>query len=334
MLYNQAQLVRLYLRAAERLNEARYLSIARETLDFMVEAMRTESGGFAASLSALDADGVEGGGYLWDEETLADLLDEDDRLLAAQVWGLSGASSFDVGHLPVVTRSAEQVAPSVGMTAEKVNTAMTRIRDRLREARKRRPVPRDEKQLAGWNGLTLSALAAGVAAFDDPNHRAAGEALRNFLAGRLWDGEQLHRARSGDDWIGTPGLEDFAHVALGLADWARVVDDSAALALSQRLVQLAWRDFRSEAGWRSEQSPLLPAIPAEVALPDTALPSPSAILLRLALVHPNAEMRAEARATLPEVARSVVRDPFSHATAVKPLSESSLSEIGAAAEGR
>jgi uncharacterized protein YyaL (SSP411 family) len=158
--------------------------------------------------------------------------------------------------------------------------------------------------------------------------------LRNFLAGRLWDGEQLHRARSVDDWIGTPGLEDFAYVALGLADWARVVDDAAALALSQRLVELAWRDFRSEAGWRSEQSPLLPAIPAEVALPDTALPSPSAILLRLALVHPNAEMRAEARATLPEVARSVVRDPFSHATAVKPLSESSLSEIGAAAEGR
>jgi uncharacterized protein len=334
MLYNQAQLVPLYLRAAERFNEARYLSIARETLDFMVEAMRTESGGFAASLSALDADGVEGGAYLWDEDTLADLLDEDDRLLADRVWGLSGASSFDAGHLPLGARSAEQVAESVGMTAEQANTAMTRIRDRLGDARKRRLIPRDEKQLAGWNGLTLSALAAGVATFDDPSHRAAGEALRNFLAGRLWDGEQLHRARSGDDWIGTPGLEDLAYVAVGLADWARVVDDPAALALSQRLVELAWRDFRSEAGWRSEQSPLLPAIPAEAALPDTALPSPSAILLRLALAHPNPAMRAEARATLPEVVRSVVRDPFSHATAVKHLGERHLNEIREAAEGR
>jgi hypothetical protein len=114
-------------------------------------------------------------------------------------------------------------------------------------------------------------------------------------------------------------------VAAGLADWARVVDDPQALDLSQRMVGLAWRSFRAGSGWRLEKEPLLPEIPAEAAAPDTALPSPTAILLRLALVHPNPELRAQARATLRETAAAVVRDPFSQASAVTVLSESKLS---------
>jgi uncharacterized protein len=320
MLYNQAQLVPLYLRAAERFGEPRYREIARTTLDFMLGSLRSETGGFAASLSALDAEGVEGGDYLWDEQTLADLLDDEDRVLAAHLWGLAGTPVFSGGHLPLSVRSPEQAAESLGITPLQAKEAMTRIGDQLRDARKARSFPRDDKALAGWNGLALSALAAAVAAFEDPHDRAAGVALRRLLAERLWDGDRLHRGRAGDDWIGTASLEDYAYVAAGLADWAGVVDDPGALALSQRLVELAWRDFRTDTGWRLEHSPLLPAIPDEAALADTALPSPSAILLRLTLVHPVAELRAHARTTLPDTARSVIRDPFSHASAVATLS--------------
>jgi uncharacterized protein YyaL (SSP411 family) len=322
MLYNQAQLASLYLRAAEQLGEPRYRAIARETLDFMLEGMRVEAGGFAASLSALDAEGIEGGYYLWDEQTLAGLFDGDERVWAARLWHLAGAPTLPAGHLPLGVRSPEAVAVSLGLTPGQAKEAMMRIAGRLRDARQSRSIPRDDKLLAGWNGLALSAFAAAVAAFDDPNDRAAGRALRRLLAERLWDGDRLHRGRVGDQWIGTASLEDYAYVADGLADWAQVVDDPQGLVLSQRLVELAWSDFRTDSGWRSEQAPLLPAIPAEAAIVDTALPSPSAILLRLALVHPNTALRARARSTLSDTAGLVVRDPFSHASAVALLRES------------
>ena len=61
MLYNQAQLASLYLFAADVLNRPDYRVVAMDTLDFVLERMRGENGGYISSLSALDEAGVEGG---------------------------------------------------------------------------------------------------------------------------------------------------------------------------------------------------------------------------------------------------------------------------------
>jgi uncharacterized protein YyaL (SSP411 family) len=61
MLYTQALLGTLYLRASEVLNVPAYREVARDTLAFLLEGMKGEDGAYIASLSAADAEGVEGG---------------------------------------------------------------------------------------------------------------------------------------------------------------------------------------------------------------------------------------------------------------------------------
>ena len=78
MLYDNALLASLYLKAAKILNEKDYEQIGRETLDFILEEMSDNTGAFMASMSAIDDKNVEGGYYLWDMEQLAEILDRDE----------------------------------------------------------------------------------------------------------------------------------------------------------------------------------------------------------------------------------------------------------------
>ena len=81
--------------------------------------------------------------------------------------------------------------------------------------------PRDEKQLAAWNGLMLSALVDAVRVLDDQRYREAARRLRDF-ATRLWDGRRLQRARGYGGELGSAALEDYVYVAGGLHDWAQL----------------------------------------------------------------------------------------------------------------
>jgi uncharacterized protein YyaL (SSP411 family) len=183
-------------------------------------------------------------------------------------------------------------------------------RERLAAARARRTLPRDDKQLAGWNGLALSALAAGVRAFGEEAYRQAGSALRDYLIERLWDGQRLHRAVSDEGPIGEAGLEDYAFVARGLKDWGLTTGSQQDLALAERLTGIAWERYHVDGGWRLADSALLPGIPLEPALPDGPLPSPAAVLMRLSLEGDDQRHRDLAREALKLSAGAVSESPF------------------------
>jgi len=99
MLYDNALLSSLYLRAAKIFRRADYELIARDTLDFMLAEMRGPQGAMVASFSAVDDAGVEGGYYLWESETLSKVLTPAEYVLLKIMWGLEGQSSFEAGHL-------------------------------------------------------------------------------------------------------------------------------------------------------------------------------------------------------------------------------------------
>jgi uncharacterized protein YyaL (SSP411 family) len=313
MLYDQALLAPLFLHAARVLDRPDYRAVARETLDFMVRELQGGGGGLIASLSALDGNGVEGGYYLWRPEELERLLTPDQRRLLALTWRLEGASDHAAGLLPMLGESLEGTADRLGMPIESAKAVFEDARERLAEAREARVPPRDDKRLAGWNGLALSALAAGVDAFADAGHRRAGGALRDFLIHRLWDGERLHRALSSRGWIGEATLGDYAFVARGLRDWGTVAGSDQDLRLSRRLVALAWERFYGDGGWRLAEAPLLPLVPPEPAVADSPLPSPAAVLIRLTLEGGDAAVKDLALDALARSAATVAANPFAFA---------------------
>ncbi|MGB5833367.1 MAG: DUF255 domain-containing protein, partial [Thiohalocapsa sp.] len=196
MLYTQALLASLYLQAAEVLERPDYRDVARSTLDFVLTGMSAPDGGLIASLSAVDAEGVEGGHYLWHAAELAVLLPPDERALAALIWGLQGTGELEAGSLPRQRMSRDEAVRRHRLDADRVEAQWASAQGRLLSARAVRVLPRDDKVLAGWNGLALSALATGARVLDEPRYEQAASRIHDMLAQSLWNGERLYRSRS------------------------------------------------------------------------------------------------------------------------------------------
>src|SRR3954466_3645705 len=95
MLYDNAQLARVYVHAWQLTKEPRYREVAEQTLEFVARELRTADGGFAASLDA-DTDGEEGATYVWDKSEIDELLAEDAAGFAA-AYDVSDGGNWE-GH--------------------------------------------------------------------------------------------------------------------------------------------------------------------------------------------------------------------------------------------
>ena len=214
MLYDNALLVRLgaNLWQATRADEVE--RITRQTIGWIAREMTSPDGGFFSSLDA-DSEGHEGRYYVWDAGELTTLLGEDAALLSAY-WGVTAQGNFEGRNILNVPHQPDAFAETYGVTLPELRTAIERAERILYDARERRVRPgRDEKILAGWNGLMVRGIAEAARVFADED--LAHLALRSgdFLFRALVQDDRVMRTYK-DGIAKIPGfLED--HAALGLA---------------------------------------------------------------------------------------------------------------------
>lgn len=319
MLYTNALLARLYLRAAQVLERPDYLEVARDTLDFLLRELHSPDGGFIASLSAVDGAGVEGGYYLWSDNELVATLTPEELAVARRRWGLEGTRFFSGGWLPVLRARVEEISRAEGITEDEVVKRLQRAKTKLLAKRQQRSLPRDTKRLAGWNGLTLSALVAGAHAFPTGPYRQAAGEVRDFLLTRLWDGRQLWRAKEQGRALGSPALEDFVYAAEGLLAWAELSGRPADKDMAVEFIARAWSDSFTDQGWKTARLMPLPAMPKARAMTDNPLPSPAALLIRLTAALPQPPASARVSQALGLSALPTRQNPFSFAGHVLAL---------------
>ncbi|HVP15139.1 MAG TPA: thioredoxin domain-containing protein, partial [Terriglobales bacterium] len=179
MLYDQAQLASICLDAFQVTGRAEYAETSRGIFGYVMRdlsAGRPAGDGLGASgafCSAEDADseGEEGRFYVWTPGEVAAVLGGDEATLFDFVYGVSPAGNFERGAaiLSLVRTNAE-AARRFGLGEEEVARRLEADRARLLEARGRRVRPsRDDKVIASWNGLMISALARGARVLDDPS---------------------------------------------------------------------------------------------------------------------------------------------------------------------
>jgi len=300
MLYDQALLARVYLRAGQVLQRPDYLAVAADTLDFVLQDMAHPQGGYIASLSALDAAGEEGGAYLWTTAQLETALQGEQLTLARDHWRLHGTPATDGGYLPVAGKPVSELVDAAGQA--RTQALLADARQRLLKARAARGLPRDDKRLAGWNGLLLQALAEAAEILPESRYREAAQRLQAFISQRLWDGKQLIRSLDG----GYAGLEDYAQVAAGLAAMGEKP-------LQQTLLAQAWQRFHGTAGWRRSDRGLLPGMAVEPGLLDDVMPSPSAVVVGLSLQAADPVLREAAAKARDAAAGVVAASAFWHA---------------------
>ncbi len=318
MLYTQALLADLYLRAAQVFEEPVYAEVARDTLAFAVREM-CNGEACVASFSAVDDKGVEGAYYLWKEEALQRLLSAELRALAREYWRLEGFETRPEGVLPMGGVSAAALAESRNLPVAETRKQLTQARRLLLAARGKRSLPVDDKRLAGWNGLMLFTLSKAARQLDAPEFLAAAQKLRDYLVQQLWNGKQLHRAVHEGRPVGQASLADYAYVARGLRQWAETSGNQDDRRLADELLAMAWQYFHTDEGWLSSARALLPGMPSVQAQEDSALPAAAAIVLRLSLTSESKQLRGKAQQLVPETWLAVQGNPFSYASSIEAL---------------
>ena len=195
MLYDNAQLARLYLRAWQSSGRDPYRDVAVRTLEYLLREMRHEGGGFFSSQDA-DSEGVEGKFFVWSYEELEEVAgDEVAACLGAMPDG--NWEGTNVLWLPV---PVGVVAAEFGIGEEELERRIGGARDELFRRREGRIRPAtDDKILAGWNAMAISALAEAGRVLAEPRYIDAAVVAADFVLTELRrdDGRLLRAWREG-----------------------------------------------------------------------------------------------------------------------------------------
>src|ERR1700737_598468 len=203
MLYDNALLARVYLDAWQLTKDPVFARVVEETLAFVQREMTAPGGGFYASLDA-DTEGEEGRFYLWTPAELDAVLGPEQGAALARAFDVTPEGNFE-GH-----NILHPVSPGA-------IDLLAAARDRLLSARAQRVRPhRDEKVIAGWNGLMLRAFAEAGRVLRRPHLVAVAEANAAFLLSQMRTSHRMRRSYKDGRAPLAGYLEDQAAVADGL----------------------------------------------------------------------------------------------------------------------
>ncbi len=258
MLYDQALLSIAYTEAWTATGENRFARVARSTLDYLIDEMIDEGGGFHSAEDA-DSEGEEGKFYVWTESEIASALQDDSALgLALDAFGVESEGNFreeatgrrSGTNVLLLAEEPAELVVGHGGSPDSINASLKAIRARLLEVRRDRVRPeRDDKILTDWNGLAIAALARGGAVLSDPKYVEAARRCADFISKNLRaaDGRYLHRWRAGDAAI--PGMaDDYANLAWGFVELYGATFDPAWLSRATETLDTLLRDFEAPLG--------------------------------------------------------------------------------------
>jgi uncharacterized protein YyaL (SSP411 family) len=294
MLYDNALLARVYLAAYQITGEPLYKRVCEETLDYILREMTSPQGGFYSAQDA-DSEGEEGRFYLWTPRQLVEALGEDDAVLVGRLYDVTERGNFEGRNILHLARSPGDFAAEGGIDPAELERRIAGARSRLYEARSKRVWPgRDDKVLAGWNGLVVRALAEAAAVLKRRDYleaaRRNAEFVSEHMVQRLEDGAvRLFRTYK-DGKAGVNGFaEDYAGYANGFISLYEATFDTRWLTLARDLARTLVDHFADERGGfftTADFHEKLVARPKE--LYDNALPSGNSqaaeLLLRLYLL--------------------------------------------------
>ena len=320
MLYDNGSLARLYLDAYRLTGHPGYARTAQETLGFLTRELAHPDGGFYATLDADSGEG-EGDFYVWTEQTLADAIDDEtDRALLRDRFGVD-EPNFEGTRVLNVARDVDTLAETHDLPTETVRERLADGRARLYEAREARERPRrDEKVIAAWNGLAVSAFAAAGHTLGPETAQPGAEAVA-FCRDRLWDGERLARRWTATDGArGTGYLDDYAFLARGAFDLYQITGEARHLQFALDLARTIHEAFYDADRGTIYATPAdgeeliaRPQEPADQSTP-SSLGVAVALLLDLDPFAPEAGFEAAARDALAANRDRIRSRPLEHVT--------------------
>ena len=231
MLYDNAQLLRVYAHWARRTSNPLARKVVGETARFMIDGLGAD-GMFTSSLDA-DADGREGLTYVWTPVQLREVLGDDDGRWAAELFHVTDGGTFEHGSSVLQLHTDPDDADR-----------FERVRTTLLAARFTRPQPgRDDKVVTSWNGLAITALAEASVALDPEFLDAATRCAHAILDLHIVDGRLRRASLGGRVGESAAILEDHAALATGLLTLHQLTGQASWLDPAMALLDVALDHF-------------------------------------------------------------------------------------------
>jgi uncharacterized protein len=224
MLYDNAQLLKLYADAGRSLRANGFVDVAKSAARWIMEAMESPRGGFFATEDA-DSEGEEGKFFVFSVEDFEAALSGDDEALvvARLFFGVTAQGNFEHSGQTVLSEVMDEgrIALHLEVAPSEVSARLARAKKSLFVYRELRTRPaRDEKILACWNGLAISGLVELFGATGEARYlEAAQRAFARIETDLLVDGKKVSRFTNDQGHVAGPGyLDDHANVALAALD--------------------------------------------------------------------------------------------------------------------
>ncbi len=337
MLYDNAQLARVYLHAYQITGDVFYRHITIEILDYVAREMTDANGGFYSSQDA-DSEGHEGKFFVWTPEEIRSVLggsssgllivsktksDAVNAELVMDAFGVTARGNFEGKNILHRARDNDVLAAMHHLDESEVEHKLNDAREKLFNARERRVKPaRDEKILTGWNGLMLAAFAEAARVFKSRKSKVESReyeevARRNadFLLENLRDANGRLKRSYKDGQARLNGyLEDYANLAEGLLELYQTTFEEKYFVAARELAEQILEHFSDPRGGffdTSDDHENLVVRPKDVQ--DNATPSGSAmaamVLFKLAAYTGDAKYVDAAEAAVAPLQPALAQAP-------------------------
>jgi uncharacterized protein len=285
MLYDNAQLLRVYTEAYQVTKNRSYLQIIQETGRYVLREMTSANGGFYSAQDA-DSEGVEGRYYVWPKDEIEQALGADASLFS-EVYGVTESGNWsdphhDTAGLNVLhlARSPDDVAREKNIEVSVLLEKLALAKSKLLRLRSERVHPGlDDKVITSWNGLMISGLALAGRAIGEATFIEGARRSAEFILSSLYRDEKLLRRWRDNDVVGDGILEDYAYLAAGLIDLYEATFEERWLVVARRLMNVAIEQFfdSADGGFFTTIAGCPDLIARTKDLDDGAMPSASAI---------------------------------------------------------
>ena len=281
MLYDNALLLHLLSEAQQISPRASWEESAARLVEWLAREMTDPAGAFHATQDA-DSEGEEGKYFAWSPAELEAVLGPEDGRRAAAAFGVTAQGTFEHGRSVLERRvPLAELARSWQTTEEEARRWLESVRVRLLAERGKRVAPgRDDKVLAGWNGLMIRGLAFASRAYGrrewaERAVRAAGAVLDR----QLRDGRLLRIHQDGTSKV-DGFLEDWGGMAAGLVALYQATFEPRWLDVAEHLAERAQERFWDEErkAYRTAPRGQLDLVVEAYALHDNAVPSGASLL--------------------------------------------------------
>ncbi|NCY25212.1 MAG: thioredoxin domain-containing protein, partial [Alphaproteobacteria bacterium] len=286
MLYNQAQMARLYAEAAHLTGNPYFADIASSVLEFVGGPLTDGNGAFYSAIDA-ETDGVEGAYYAWSPKELQQILSEEEIRLLTSIYALADIPAFPGhkhvdGQVLIARKPLDAAARDAGLPYVQLAAVTGELMNRMLAARNQRKAPRlDDKIIVAWNGLMIDAFAHAGRLLQKPGYVARAREAADFLLEHAIDNNgRLHRIYAAGKAQHTATLEDYAFLLKGIISLHRAAPDAALLESAENLAATA-RELFADSG---DKGYFLTVASADVifrvkSADDSAIPGTNGVML-------------------------------------------------------